>query len=330
LITFLMAVSGIMACLIGHIEFAKLFKPYFATAFAITFVSVLGSIFCWVARLAIIGADRPIRVVAVRLWRRLPMLVLPALVFPLFLVAYTMAKTAIPFLVGYGWDEFWANADQLIFREDAWRIAHDLFGTQSAIALQWVYTVGWGLALIFIPAFVALNAPMRAVATFFTALMGTWFLGGFCMAYSMSAAGPIFTQITDPAFAARFAPLHEILNQSLSVDGPIRSTQAYLASALDARTAVKGGGISAFPSMHLGAASVYVLSAKKSWLLLPAMVFWLVIFICSVYFGYHYWIDGIVAAGVAYACWTVSDLYFQQPKAGRDADGYPIGMMVSN
>jgi hypothetical protein len=325
-----MVVAGIMACFLAHIEFQDLFKPYFATSFAITFVSVLGSIFCWVARLATIDAADPLRIVASRLWRRLPILLLPAFVFPLFLVAYTMAKTAIPFLVGYGWDEFWANADQWLFGEDAWRIAHDLVGTQSIIALQWVYTVGWGLALFFIPAFVALNAPSRTVATFFTALMGTWLIGGFFMAYSMSAAGPIFTQITDPAFAARFATLHETLNQSLSVGGPIRSTQAYLASALDVRTAVKGGGISAFPSMHLGAASVYVLSAKKSWLLLPAIVFWLVIFICSAYFGYHYWIDGIVAAGVAYACWTVSDRYFQQPKAGGKAGEYPISVVVSN
>jgi membrane-associated phospholipid phosphatase len=82
--------------------------------------------------------------------------------------------------------------------------------------------------------------------------------------------------------------------------------------------------------MHLGAASVYVLSAKKSWLLLPAIVFWLVIFICSAYFGYHYWIDGIVAAGVGYACWTVSDRYFQQPKAGGKAGEYPISVVVSN
>jgi membrane-associated phospholipid phosphatase len=66
---------------------------------------------------------------------------------------------------------------------------------------------------------------------------------------------------------------------------------------------VKGGGISAFPSMHLGAASIYVLAARKTPWFLPSLLFWAAIFLSSGYFGYHYWIDGIAAAGVAILCW---------------------------
>ena len=34
------------------------------------------------------------------------------------------------------------------------------------------------------------------------------------------------------------------------------------------------------------------------------------IFVGSAYFGYHYWIDGIVAAGVAGVSWKCSTAYF--------------------
>jgi membrane-associated phospholipid phosphatase len=74
--------------------------------------------------------------------------------------------------------------------------------------------------------------------------------------------------------------------------------------------AVKGGGISAMPSMHLGAASIYVLAARRTPWIVPAVLFWAIIFVCSGYFGYHYWVDGIVAAMVASACWSAAKRFY--------------------
>jgi hypothetical protein len=77
-----------------------------------------------------------------------------------------------------------------------------------------------------------------------------------------------------------------------------------LPNALHSHVAVKSGGISAMPSMHLGTVSIYVLAARRTRWFVPAMLFWLIIFICSAYFGFHYWIDGIVAAALAAICWA--------------------------
>ena len=63
-------------------------------------------------------------------------------------------------------------------------------------------------------------------------------------------------------------------------------------------------------SVHLGAASIYVLSARRTLWFIPSILFWIVIFVCSAYFGYHYWIDGIVAVLVAAACWIVAERIF--------------------
>ena len=70
------------------------------------------------------------------------------------------------------------------------------------------------------------------------------------------------------------------------------------------------------PSMHLGAASVYVLAAWKTRWLIPAVAFWLIIFVASAYFGYHYWVDGLAAFVVAWACWRVTVLFFSSRQAG--------------
>ena len=65
------------------------------------------------------------------------------------------------------------------------------------------------------------------------------------------------------------------------------------------------------PSMHLGAVSIYVLAASKTRWLIPAILFWLIIFVASAYFGYHYWVDGLVAAAVAVGGWCASEAYFK-------------------
>jgi hypothetical protein len=141
-------------------------------------------------------------------------------------------------------------------------------------------------------------------------MLVTWIVGGWLMAYTMSAAGPVFAHLFEPSLADRFAPLRATLDASLSADSSTRLTQDYLAQALNQPFAVKGGGISAMPSMHLAAASIYVLSARRTNWLAPALAFWTIIFFGSAYFGWHYWIDGIVAAGIAWAGWSFAEACF--------------------
>jgi hypothetical protein len=306
----LMIVGGLTTATIADIDFSQLFLPYFGASAAVTIVCVLLSLFWWTLKLAVLRADDPLRVVSAQLRERLPFLILPVVVFPLFLIAFTTSKTAIPFIVGYRWDAFWANADRLLFGDDAFRIAHRWFGTGSMLMWQWFYTVAWGLTLVFVKALVALNARRSRVAIFYTAMMATWLIGGFVFAYAMSAAGPAFAHLVDPQLSTRFLSLSSMLDHSLPADAPIRATQQYLSRSLDLHVAVNGGGVSAMPSMHLGAASIYVLAARGTRWLVPAVLFWAIIFVCSGYFGYHYWIDGIVAAVIAIVCWASAERYF--------------------
>lgn len=325
-----MVVCAIVTGQLAHVSERPLLIPYFATSLAITFFSALLSVFWWVLQLARRGADAPGRAIVRRLVERAPLLLLPAIVFPLFLASFTATKTAIPFLVGYSWDPFWARADRLIFGDDAWRIAHLLLGNVATRILEWFYVVAWGIGFIFVMALVPLNASARFTARFYAAMMMTWLLGGFVLAYMLSAAGPVFAHLVSTDASVQFTDMRAVLNATLAPHGPIWTTQLYLPDELHSRLAQQGGGISAMPSMHLATVSIYVIAARRTRLLLPAILMWIIIFVSSGYFGFHYWVDGIAAAAVAAGCWAAAQRLFAVVAGNRlraDVD-YPDGIGV--
>jgi hypothetical protein len=311
----MLAVAAI-TCALAHVDMTRLFFPYLSISFGVTVAAVLVSIFCWVAAMARVKADAPLRTVLERLRARVLLLLLPFLILPLFLAGYTAAKTATPFLVGFGWDGFWTEADRFIFGGDAWRIAQGWLGVQWMPLYSWFYTVVWGGVFMGVTALIAINAtPLRA-GIFYTAMLLTWIVGGWLAAMTFSAAGPVFTHLFNPELGRHFADIDASIAGNLPADNSLRLTQKYLAASVSAHIAFKGGGISAMPSMHLGAASIYVFAARRTKWLVPAVLFWLTIFVLSGYFGYHYWVDGLAAAAIAWACWCASELLFRSPAEG--------------
>ena len=306
----MLLMAGVTSWLAG-IQFTGLFVPYLATGLAVTFVCALGFIFVEVAKLAPARTDGPLAIAIAKLRERLPFLVLPAVILPIFLAGFTAAKTAIPFLVGYSWDPTWAAADRFVFGDDAWRIAQQLLGTSNSRFWEWFYTVGWGYALFFGSAVVALFAPRKTIGIYFSAMFGTWIIGGCFLAYMFASVGPVFAGHFEPSLRAEFAGLQQFIDTSLR-GGPIQNTQSYLLRSAASHVAVKGGGISAMPSMHLGAATIFLLVSRRTLFLYPALIFWAVIFICSGYFGYHYWTDSLAGALVAWICWLLATAAHRQ------------------
>jgi hypothetical protein len=306
-----MLAIGATTATVAGIDISSLYLGYITSVFAFTCFSVFIYVFLAFARLAKVLADNPIKLVWEDIRTKAPLLLLPSLIFPLFLTGFTAAKTAIPFLVGFHWDAYWADSDVLIFGDDAWRIAHRLLGTKNIILWECLYSMTWAGTLLLFKANVVLYAKPRRIGTIYLAMLLTWIIGGWLIAYMLSATGPVFAHLVDPDLTQRFAPLRSILDGALSPDSSTKLTQAYLAQMLDHPLAVRGGGISAMPSMHVGAVSIYVLSARGTKWLGPAIAFWIIIFLLSAYFGYHYWVDGIVAAAVAWGCWILAETCFR-------------------
>ena len=279
---------------------------------AVVFTLIFALIFAFLefVKLARKRADRPVSVVFGSLRERAALMVLPVLLWPVTLAGYTTAKMAIPFLVGYGWDGFWADADHLIFGQDAWILSIPLVEWAPVWLWEWVYSGAWGVLLFIWLAAVPFFASKRRVGVMYTASFAAWIIGGWLVAYATSAAGPVFAHLVDPTMADRFLPMREHLAAALTPGGPIHRTQVALATVLEKHVAIPAAGISAMPSMHIAMTTIYVLAARRTWWIVPACTFWLIIFIGSAYFGYHYWIDGIVAAVIAVLCWKAAELAF--------------------
>jgi hypothetical protein len=192
--------------------------------------------------------------------------------------------------------------------------------------MEWFYTVAWGGVFFAVANAIALLACKRFVGIYFTATFATWLVGGCILAYSFSAAGPVFAGLFHPDLVQRFSPMHQALDASLG-SGPMGFTQRYLATSVGVHIAVKGGGISAMPSMHVAAVSIYVMAARRTRWLVPACLFWVLIFVASGYFGYHYWVDGLAAAVLAVATWRLSEAAFST--SSRDSVDLSAGMADS-
>lgn len=299
----LMLLVALSTSLHTGVDGSGLFFSYITTAFAVTVLALpIWAAFRLVS-LAKLRAEQPLSSIWKQFLERAPLLALPCIVWPLFLAAFTTAKTGIPFIVGFGWDQLWTDFDQLIFGVDPWTVTHQYIGLGGTAWLAFTYTIVWGLVLALSQTFVVLFGSRRLIVTLYSTMLLTWLVGGWLVAFCFSAAGPVFAHLFDPSLQPRFEDLRLSLAMLLPRDSMILGTQNYLASAVQQTVAVKGGGISAMPSMHLGVCSVYVFASRGTRWFHPALILWAVIFIGSIHFGYHYAVDGIVAALIAALCW---------------------------
>ncbi|WP_246104872.1 phosphatase PAP2 family protein [Sphingomonas xanthus] len=302
--------------LLGGPSFLPLVDNYVLASCAACLTAALTFVFIDVAKMALVRADYPLRKAWGNLKPRLPMLAVPALIMPLFLSGYTAAKSAIFPLAGFRFDLLFAEMDSAIFRTDPWRLTHALLGPLATEAIAFLYATAWFTLLAYTKAFVALYASPRVATRYFTAALLTWFIGGFALAYSFSAAGPIFTEYN--GLEHRFAELKLALLQTAGPDSHFVIGPAYLDDSMTSGAAYQGAGISAMPSMHIAACTLYCLLAKGTRWFFPALAYLLVIIIGSVHSGFHYAVDAPVAVIVAILCWKAAAPIASLANEGRE------------
>ena len=114
--------------------------------------------------------------------------------------------------------------------------------------------------------------------------MLTWSIG-MAFAYLFASMGPLFVGTYDPALAP----------------DSVRLAAEFLWANYQAKGALIGGGISAFPSMHVAiAAWLAIVLRNRGWPKL-GIAYFLGVFASSVILGWHYAIDGAGGAVIAMA-----------------------------
>jgi hypothetical protein len=255
-----------------------------------------------------------------RLFAALPIF----LALPAFMSMFSSFKALIPAVQPFAWDATFATWDQALhFGRHPWEWLQPILGhPYVASALNLVYHL-WFFVMYAIWMWQAFSARDRVLRMrYFLSFVLLWAILGTGMAMLFSSAGPCYfgrvTGLADP-----YAGLMAFLYDANANHSPVWALAVqeklwteYLTGAIKV-----GSGISAMPSMHIATA---VLFALFGWqvgrrLGIALTVFAALIFLGSIQLGWHYAIDGYVAAaGTALIWWGVGwllarDGFFRRP-----------------
>lgn len=242
----------------------------------------------------------------------------PLVLMPMLFTGFGVLKMLLPLNVPFAWDDRLAAADRaLFFGHQPWELTHFLFGSvEATIVIDRLYS-GWVLLLSFAILGFALFAPRYDRARFFLSFTVAWLLLGVVGAYVASSAGPCYTAAIGASSAAEFAPLMERLHAIAAIEGThidVARWQSVLWDAHVHRRYGFGMGISAMPSLHNAIAMLYALAFfrfGRAWGA-AGSAFALIIFVGSIHLGWHYAVDGIVAAAAMAAIWWAAGFYLER------------------
>jgi hypothetical protein len=215
---------------------------------------------------------------------------------------------------GFLWDRTFAHFGRSIFGQSPWTITHVYFGTVAGTRmLDWAYRsllpLMFGLPLI---SAVLVTDPRLRFRILFT-WTASWILIGSLAGWFFASAGPCFynTFIAyDPDYADLQRRLAEIGRLATAEGHPIASLSYQSGLVLTYRTHefAPGGGISAMPSMHVAMVTLVAIAAWQFNRILGILGVYVVfaVWVATIHFGWHYFVDGPVGAGMMIALWWAS------------------------
>ncbi|MDA8747187.1 phosphatase PAP2 family protein [Litoreibacter sp.] len=223
----------------------------------------------------------------------------------LFSAAFTFMKTSLPYVFPFYADPLFAHIDSALHGGiDPWVLTHSLAAYINPNFVSVLYFAIWGLPAAFFPfilAFCDHNAQRKLRYLILFAFV--WIGLGNVLAYLGASVGPVYyDQLlgTD-----RFGDLITALQTSGVTDTHLGMVQSGLWFVYSEHSQAAGSGISAFPSVHNGIATLVMLYLfeRSKWLAPIGIAFSAAILFASVYVGWHYAIDGYVSIILVTAAW---------------------------
>lgn len=247
----------------------------------------------------------------------------PPLVFALLVASFNLFKQTVLHRAGFGADPALAALDRALFGGvDPWRVTHALLSSPWATFVidqayhAWFLPMSIGVIICgFLP-----TASDHLRIRYLFSFVGVWVLLGSGLASLLPSAGPCFqpTPIGSvPGFEpmlARLSAQQDWIAARLPGAGlAALGNQMLLLDHFGSGELTIGGGISAMPSIHNALAVLFALAAglinRTAGRVLAGYA--VLIWVGSVHLGWHYAVDGPVAAALTYAIWRA---------AGRCAD----------
>jgi hypothetical protein len=218
---------------------------------------------------------------------------------------FTMWKNQVAVLGQFAWDQKLASLDVFLhgglLPQDGLALIFGFPAAAKAIDMAYLLWFPMVFASTFIMSFQPRQTSLRL--RFMIAFALAWALGGIVTANIFSSAGPVYYGRLNAApdlFAG-----HMDLIRSLSASAKLEAL--VLQDSLWAGYAATPSfsSISAFPSMHVAIAMLVFLACRHlgSWLKYLSATYLVLIFLGSIFLGWHYAIDGYAGAGLALAAW---------------------------
>lgn len=211
-----------------------------------------------------------------------------------FLAAFSLFKSAMPLVVPFHADPFLADLDRALhFGTDPWELTHMLAPWINPQAAAIFYVTVWTVFSSAFPLFLALSdRDVVRRAHYLQLFFLVWIVLGNVFALVFMSAGPVFYDrlFAEPAFAG----LLEALRTSGVDASGVGSVRDFLWTNYAANSTTLGSGISAFPSVHVGMATLIALYVAERWRPAAplAALYLLAVLFLSVYLGWHYAVDG--------------------------------------
>ena len=308
------------------VEFAELFKVYAWTMYPLWFL--VGMLLLLLGRLRndLLGVPHSsfaqARTFLANRWAndRWLSILSPPLTVTILLCTFNIYKQVELPAAGFQAEHYLVNLDQQLFGADAWMVTHWLFSSPWATkALDLAYHA-WFLPMTFGVVLCSFARPgSRLALRYLMSYVLLWIILGTFVAYLVPASGPCFYQYFHPD-AARFGHLTSLLAQQdqflrahgLSGLRAVEYQHLLLHDYQSTRLAL-GAGISAMPSLHNAMAVLFACAAYQADRRMGRLFagYAVLIWIGSIHLGWHYAIDGIVAAVLTVGIWKTTGLFRQ-------------------
>jgi hypothetical protein len=295
----IVAVEYLFAFFIGLRIGFRYHIPFATYALVGASVALTGFVAFVIAKLITYASQKEARP-ALRLLSDLPKC-LPFLVGTLLIsveiAVLNWTKIMLPIASPFWADPYLARVDHAIFRTEPWQIAQVALGWAAPLVDRAYVT--WA-PIKFATLIIVLFLPeSRVKARVLIAYFLTVAISVVCQ-YLLSSAGPLFFDRL--GFGDRFI--------SLPVEPWVGTAADYLWSDYLRAGGHVGSGISAMPSLHVAIALwiALVLRSYSPRLAPLGFVFFGLILVGSVFLGWHYAADGIVAVAIAIVAWKAATL----------------------
>lgn len=234
-----------------------------------------------------------------------------------FLGTFTSVKGALS-AGGFTHELKVAEWDRWLHGTDAAEWLALTLGDRLLVLAEVNYNVGWQVYHLLFLTLMVLHPRLAGVRRFYLAFYGAmWVLLGNVLAAWFISAGPAFyAEVTGDT--ERFAGLEAMLYAAREHTHAAWRFQQYLWQHWQAGRDHIGTGISAFPSVHV---FVVVCNALFTWRYIHrgwgvvAAVYALAVLVSSAYLGWHYLVDGYVAAALGAALFTCFARH-RRPRSG--------------